>query len=97
MFCHNTNVIESIQQRLEHSVLVLNILYQHFVDAQLQNDLRTLMTEAQFWHQRYYDLWMRYGNASSQLCFSSLREESGEIGRPRYRLPENFRFIEAGE
>ena len=78
-------------------MLVLNILYQHFVDPQLQNDLGTLMTEAQFWHKPYYDLWMRYGNASSQLCFSCLREESGERGRPRYRLPENFGFIEGGD
>ena len=47
--CNNINVIEFIQRRLEDSKLVLNILYQRCVDAQLQNDVGTLMTEVQFW------------------------------------------------
>lgn len=89
MFCNNVNIIEFIQRRLEDSVLLLNILYQRCVDDQLKNDLNTLITELHFWHQRYDDLWMRYGNASSQLRFSCPREESGDRGRPRYRLPEN--------
>lgn len=69
MFCNNVNVIEFIQRRLEDSLLLLNILYQRCVDDQLKNDLNTLITELHFWHQRYDDLWMRYGNASSQLRF----------------------------
>lgn len=47
------------------------------------------MMEVLFWHERGDDLRIRYGNFSSQLCFSCLRGESSQWGRPRYHLPEN--------
>jgi len=93
MFCNNINVVEFIERRLEDSLFVLNILHRRSVancDADLQNDLKTLMSELQFWYQYYDDLWMRNGNAPHQQCFSCPREGIRDSGRPRYLLPENI-------
>ena len=94
LYSDNISVIEFNIRRLEDSLYVINILYQHSVarneigDQQLQGNLAQLLFEVQRLCSEYDELWIRNGIPDASISFACPLEEGG-VGRRRYDLPES--------